>query len=135
MKFFATFATVALFFAAGSAHAGGTIASAPAFGSYQQQSARCFVTNVGTKPVLADISIFDESGGKLTPLVDPGETLCSTVPIAPGATCTIVVNIPTGVAFACSATALSGSIKNLRGTFVIEVSSPTLVPARREALR
>jgi hypothetical protein len=95
--------------------AGGTIASPAIFQGPNQFVAECSIRNVGTNSMLVVATIFDESGNAL-PLV--GDR-CTDTPLAPGGQCEVVVHVPTGVAFACSATARSGSIKNARGTLRI----------------
>jgi hypothetical protein len=49
-------------------------------------------------------------------------------------TCEVSANVPTGVAHACSATAISGNAKGLRGTFQVR-SAGNGFPPRLTDLR
>jgi hypothetical protein len=112
-----------------AASAGDVIASPSIYGSYQQSKANCFIMNVGDKPATVDAAIFDESGNALAA---SSNTCTGAIPA--GSYCSVNVNgIPNGVAFACAATATSGSAKSLRGTFTLTDQFFGLI--RRTALR
>ena len=104
------------------AQAGGMIASPAVYASYDQQLVTCLVRNTGTRPMSVQVSIVSESGVALTTVTDH----CNNVSVAPGATCFVYATAQPGVAHACSATALSGSSKYLRGTLI--VGSPDFAP-------
>lgn len=104
-----------LLFAPRVAGAGGSIGSAAIFDGSNQDIAVCSIRNVGTTPLLVVATIFDESGNPLPADKDR----CTDRPILSGGQCSVTARIPTGVAFACSATARSGSIKNARGALTV----------------
>jgi hypothetical protein len=49
--------------------------------------------------------------------IAPDFESCNAAPLAPGRTCVLLVtDLPDDVTFECSATAVTGNVKNLRGT-------------------
>jgi hypothetical protein len=112
---------------AGFAHAA-QIASPAIFGSHDQDVAQCVVINGGTDPINVTVRILNESGGAVDTEV------CNQLP--PFGFCSAAaLNIPIGVAFACTATA--GSVLKLRGTLTIQenVTDSSPRPIRSAPLR
>ncbi len=118
-------AVVCLLGSTALAHAAKTLASAAIYGASTQDQAGCFIGNEGTTPIGVDLRIFDESGNALT-----SGSSCGGV-VQPGFICSVFVNISSGVAYACSATA-TGSTKKLRGSLVLFDAG---VPLRSTDLR
>ena len=111
------------------AHAGGVLASPAIFGGYNQARATCLLVNVGDRNIRVQAGIFDESGNAL-----PIDDNCSNVGIGPGGYCSVAASgLASGIAFACSATVQSSSVKSVRGTFMLTDDSYMLL--RQTTLR
>src|SRR5882757_3637943 len=108
---------------AGTARAG-QISSPAIFGAFFQSAVQCTIGNLGTTRVPVTVNIVDEAGN----VVPSGH--CGSV--EPNFLCQVTVfNIPTGSAFACTATT-PGSTAKLRGTMVVLDGG---FPLRTAALR
>jgi hypothetical protein len=120
--------TIGLVTLATVVHAGGILASPAIYGAYNQSQASCTVVNVGDRPILVEVGIFDESGSPL-----PTNDNC-TNGIGPEGYCSVSASgISSAGAFACSATVRSGSARSLRGTFLLTDDSYSVL--RQAALR
>jgi hypothetical protein len=79
----------------------------------------CYVRNISTRPVSLQVAaLLNFSPGFIT----PSWQNCNDVPLGPGRTCAFLINdLPDDVTFSCSATLISGSPRNVRGS--VEVRS------------
>ena len=124
----------ALLGAAGFASAAQPIVSG-ALQTGDDTAGACYVRNVGRAPITVRVALLENfSAGFIAPDVD---TCDSEAPLGPGRTCAVLANtLPADVTFECSATAVSGSTKNLRASAELRfVDRDGLVFAAAQDLR
>jgi hypothetical protein len=113
-----------LFGLTGFSYTGQTIASPAIYGAFNQSKAQCIIGNSSASTVSVEVKIFPEEG------TGPVSKSCS---VQPNFICSVTANISSGVAYACSATVTSGSVKKLCGTMVLEDLNG--IPLRSAELR
>jgi hypothetical protein len=109
----------------GLAQAGRTIASPalPVPGTAGiDVSATCYVRNVGATPIQVVVQIFKGDGSAAAAAFQN----CNDAPLDPGKNCDFGTAV-NGDLLGCSATAVVGSAKNLRGTMELRVGGGTTV--------
>jgi hypothetical protein len=88
------------------------IASPTIYGAFSQRVAQCTIGNLGTSTIFVDVNIVDEAGNVVRSNEHCGN-------IEPNFLCQVsALSIPTGAAFACTATT-KGSTTKLRGSFAL----------------
>lgn len=87
----------------------------PALQTASGTAGACYIRNVGSTPIFLQVTVLENFSPDF---ITPDFQNCNgEAALAPGKTCVLLVNdLPDDVTFECSATALSGNVRNLRGT-------------------
>ena len=90
------------------------VSSAIQTSHFPENTAACYVRNVGRSPISVQVQFLENfTPGFVTADVD---TCNGESPLEPGKSCFLRLNgLPADVTVECAATALTGSVKNLRG--------------------